>query len=146
MTRSRLAWDVSESRSTRQAVAAERNAIRRQSYRAGRTAVKLVSSGVRQTNAVRSPQVMHRLLDLPGDDQRVDHRVDAKVTLTTVAPGGPVVRGHREGQQTGDCVHGALYFFLLATLAEALDRHRVPLPPVPEHSNTSTNPVQSAGP
>src|SRR3954464_60829 len=121
MTRSRLARDVSENRSTTQAVAATRNAIRRQSYRARRIAVKPVSGGVRQANAVGSPQVMHRLLDLPGDDQRVDHGVDAEMALTAVTPGGPVVRGHRESQQAGDGVDGALYFFLLATLAEALD-------------------------
>src|SRR3954471_14477820 len=146
MMRSRLAWDVSENRSTTQAVAAERNAIRRQSYRAGRAAVKPASGRVRQANAVGPPQVMHRLLDLPGDNQRVDDGVDAKVPLAPVAPGGPVVRGHRESQQTGDCVDGALYFLLLPTLAKALDRHRVPLPPVAEHSNTSTNLVQSARP
>src|SRR3954463_8655353 len=66
---------------------------------------------------------MRRLLDLPGDDQRVDDGVDAEMPLTPVAPGGPVVRGHRESQQPGDRVDGALHFFLLAALAEALDRH-----------------------
>src|SRR6478735_12414119 len=128
MRRSRLAYEASESSSTRRVVAAKRKAIRGQSYPASPAALKRPPSrSVRQPRADGPPQVMHRLLDLPGDDHRVDDGVGTQVALAAVAPGGDVVGGHCERHQTGDGMDGALYVFLHATFAEGLDRHRLPV-------------------